>query len=318
MTAGGGTSTGTRNVLARAREYVHGRTDVRVFLVLFVAYALLTLAILFKTPVLRVDSAVEQLRLQKNYAWMFHFWHTYVQLGQRRPVLQLLLPFLVWVTLRDRSPRPLVSLFVAIVLLNLSVGVVKLTTGRQGPRYGRPVDDLFAHGDIYPSGHTSNSVLMYGLVAMFVAAKYRRQVIAVIAFICVTIGIGTVFINTHWVTDVVGGWLAGGLVLCAVPWISPYVERIVLSSYSRTRALISVLGGAIPLYFGLGAVTSALGPWLNHVFGGWLALGLLASSLPWLTPPIERWIAAKYRELRLRTSEPVAKPSVDRVPAGAR
>src|SRR5256885_7903622 len=46
----------------------------------------------------------------------------------------------------------------------------------------------------------------------------------------------------------------------------------------------------------------------RSVFGGWLALGLLASSLPWLTPPIERWIAAKYRELRLRTSEPVAKP----------
>jgi len=199
----------------RAREHVRTSTDVRVFLLLFVAYALLTVAILLKTPVLDVDSAVEHLRLKQNYAWTFNFWHSYVQLGQRRPVLQLLLPFLVWATLRDRSPRPLVSLFIAIVLLNLSVGIVKLTTGRQGPRYGRPVDDLFAHGDIYPSGHTSNAVVMYGLVAMFVAFKYRRYVIAAAAFICLTVGIGTIFINTHWVTDVVGGWLAGALVCIA-------------------------------------------------------------------------------------------------------
>jgi len=89
-------------------------------------------------------------------------------------------------------------------------------------------------------------------------------------------------------------------------------------AYSRTRVVISVLGGAIPLYFSLGFLTSALGPWLNHVFGGWLALGLLASSLPWFTPPIEKWIAGKYAELRVRTSERIPSSSADRVQAGVR
>ena len=90
----------------------------------------------------------------------------------------------------------------ALVLLNAEVGVVKLAIGRLGPRFTTHPRAVFEGGDIFPSGHTSNAVVIFGVI-----------------------GIGTVFLDTHWVTDVLGGWLAGILVLLALPTVTTRVER---------------------------------------------------------------------------------------------
>ena len=66
--------------------------------------------------------------------------------------------------------------------------------------------------------------MLYGLVA-WIAVKYRKTLIAAAVFLSVTVGLGTVYMNTHWFSDVVGGWIAGGLVLLALPWVMPTVER---------------------------------------------------------------------------------------------
>jgi membrane-associated phospholipid phosphatase len=271
-----------------------------VMAVLLAVYAILTFAIIFRTPVLDIDSSIVHLRLRQNHPGWFFWIHAYVNLGQRRPVTQAVLPFLVWKAWRTRSPRPLVALVVALIALNLSVGVVKLATGRLGPRGGHPVDQLFSGGDIYPSGHVSNAVVMYGLVALFVAQRNRRKAVAAVCLICVTVGAGTLYLNTHWLTDVVGGWLAGGLVLCALPWLMPPAERLVARSYSRARAVTSIGLGAVALYLNLHWLTAIFGGWLNDVFGGWLAAGLVLGILPWLTPPLERRVRTAYTQRRAR------------------
>jgi membrane-associated phospholipid phosphatase len=269
-----------------------------VFVGLLLAYGAFTAAILLKTPVLDMDSSIVNLDLKHRYPQLFHPVHTYVMLGQRRPVMQLAMPLLLFISLRHRTPRPMVSLFVAIVVLNLSVGVVKVATGRLGPRYGDPVDAMFRGGDIYPSGHVSNAVVMYGLVAMFVAPRLRPYAVALASFLCVTIGLGTLFINTHWLTDVIGGWFAGGLVLCSLTWLVPPAERVVRSCFSPIRAALSVAGACAGLYFGMGWLTDGLGPWVAKDFGGWLVAALAFSALPWCTPPFERALAAGWRRLR--------------------
>jgi membrane-associated phospholipid phosphatase len=45
-------------------------------------------------------------------------------------------------------------------------------------------------------------------------------------FVSITVGLCTVYLDTHWVSDVLGGWLAGVLVLLVLPWIMPYAERV--------------------------------------------------------------------------------------------
>jgi undecaprenyl-diphosphatase len=145
-------------------------------------------------------------------------------LGQRGPATLLFLPFFFWVAWRRRSTAPLVMLVTALILLNVSVGVVKYAIGRVGPAHINDVHMIFAGGNIYPSGHVSNTVVLYGLIA-WIAINHRKLAITAAAFLSVTVGLGTVYLDTHWFSDVLGGWIAGGLILLALPTVMPTTQR---------------------------------------------------------------------------------------------
>ncbi|MDT4911122.1 MAG: hypothetical protein QOC66_250 [Pseudonocardiales bacterium] len=192
---------------------------------LLLAYALLTLGVILpSSPVLSLDLSFLHIHMQGHHPQYRHFIHTYVMLGQRGPATLAFLPFFLWVTWRRRSTEPLVMLVAALVLLNVSVGVVKYAIGRIGPAHINDVHMIFAGGNIYPSGHVSNAVVLYGLVA-WLAPRFRKTLIAIATFLCASVGIGTVYLRTHWFSDVVGGWFAGGLVLLALPTVMPMAQR---------------------------------------------------------------------------------------------
>ena len=227
--------------------------STKVFAILLAVYLALTAAIMLRTPVLDVDSWIIDMQLRHRHGELYPWIHTYVMFGQRGPATLAALPWFAWMAHRRRSAQPLVMLVVALVVLNLSVGIVKLATGRLGPRGGHPVDALFDGGNIYPSGHVSNAVVLYGLIALVAAPRYRTAVVAVGTFLTVTVGIGTLFLNTHWLTDVIGGILAGGLVLCSLQWLVPPAERLLARAASGVRmargrrrpVTIEVDGGAV-------------------------------------------------------------------------
>ncbi len=197
-------------------------------------YLLLTLGIVFHSPVLTLDADLFGLNLRQNHSdWKP--WVTVVELfGQRGPATLVFLPLFVWMAWRGRTTRPLVMLGASLILLNLSVGVVKLATGRLGPRQTSGTHDVFVGGNIYPSGHVSNAVVLYGLIAIL--AVNHRKIIAVLAvLLSVAVGLGTVYLDTHWFSDVVGGWFAGVLVLLALPSIMPTAQRWTDSLIARAR-----------------------------------------------------------------------------------
>lgn len=272
---------------------------VQVFTVLLAVYLALTIAVLVRSPVLRLDDWIGDMTLRKDYPGLLSPVRFLVDFGQRRPVAQFVVPFLLLVAWRTRSSRPMVTLVVALMALNFSVGIVKLSTGRLGPRGGHSVSEVFSGGDIYPSGHVSNAVVMYGLVVMFVPARHRKKAAAVAAVLSVVIGLGTLYLKTHWLTDVFGGWLAGALVICSLPWLTPPAQRLVDRSFSRARAAVSVVLGCLNLYVTL-PLGVVFGGWVNDVFGGWLAAGLVLAILPWLTPPLERRVGRAWSRLRGR------------------
>lgn len=206
----------------------HRRPSTRsvVLVALLVVYLVVTLGVIFKSPLLGLDADIVNLRLRRHHPE----WQTailqFVILGQRGPATVFFLPYFVWRAWRDRSPRPLIMLVTALILLNLSVGVVKVAIGRLGPDRTHLTHDVFAGGDIYPSGHVSNAVMLYGLMAM-VAVSYRRLIAVAAVLVSVAIGLSTLYLGTHWFSDVLGGWIAGGLILIVLPWTVPYAERCV-------------------------------------------------------------------------------------------
>ena len=216
----------------------HVRLSARqvVLVVLALAFVLLTLGVVVRSPLLTLDRDVFRLDLRQHYPAWFSTVHTYVMLGQRGPSTLVALPWFLWRAWKSRSARPLIMLGTALFVLNLSVGVVKLATGRLGPMATHQVHAVFDGGDIFPSGHVSNAVVLYGVAAMLAVSLHRTAIMAA-AFISLTVGLSTIYLDTHWLTDVLGGWLAGGLVLIVLPWLTPIVERLLATAGGRAVSL---------------------------------------------------------------------------------
>jgi PAP2 superfamily len=195
-----------------------------LFLITLGAYIALTAAVVFGSPLDIIDRVAAASDLAKRFPhaapWVLH----YVMLGQRGPSSHVAFVYLVYRAVRQRSWRPLALFVTSLTMLNLTVGSIKLATGRLGPALTTHPRAVFDGGDIFPSGHTSNAVVIFGVLAM-VAVEHRRAWIALAVFVSTTVGLSTIFLDTHWVTDVLGGWLAGALVMLALPATYGLLER---------------------------------------------------------------------------------------------
>lgn len=163
-----------------------------------------------------------------------------VRLGQRAVCLPLLFAVTVYAARRARSWRPVVLSVVAALALNLAVGLLKLATGRDSPRSGDP--DFFQGGIIYPSGHAANAVLVYGLAA-YLAYRFvpdrpllARGLLVLAIAVSLAMLICSVYLQTHWLSDVVAGWLVGGALLVSTVQEPGLIHRI-------TELAVGRLGG---------------------------------------------------------------------------
>jgi membrane-associated phospholipid phosphatase len=226
---------------ASLREFTFGA--------LVLAYALLTIGVVvYPSPVLDLDTYWLGLHLWGNHPQYHDFVYYYVILGQRGPATLAFLPVFLWVAWRKRTAEPLLMLGTALVMLNVSVGVVKYAIGRVGPRHSSDVHQVFAGGSLFPSGHVANAVVLYGLLVWILPGQ-RRWLTPLSVLLCATVGIGTIYLRTHWFSDVVGGWLAGALVLLSLPTALPYARRWtdqVIESVSARRLRRSRAGSMAP------------------------------------------------------------------------
>ena len=155
------------------------------------------------------------------------FLNLYVVTGQRGPSAIAATAWLAWRSWRARTWRPLLILAVALVLLNMTVGAVKIFTGRMGPHYAHVFgsNELFMGGGIFPSGHTANAVVTWGVLA-YLAVRGRRAGAVLAGWMGFSVGVTTVYLGTHWVSDVLAGWASGLLVLLALPLFEPIVSTM--------------------------------------------------------------------------------------------
>ncbi|OON71792.1 phosphatase PAP2 family protein [Streptomyces tsukubensis] len=94
--------------------------------------------------------------------------------------------------------------------------VVKSAVGRERPRWPDPVDS--AHFAAYPSGHALTATVVLGLVlwlmSLYGAGSALWRTALVVAAVSVPgVGLTRIWLGVHWPTDVLGGWLLGGLIV---------------------------------------------------------------------------------------------------------
>lgn len=212
-------------------------------------YTAIVCAVLLGTDLVWLDWQVMLFRPYKQWPQFHALLDYFVVMGQRGPTAVLVAAWLGWRSWRQRTLRPLLVLATALLLLNATVGAVKIGLGRLGPHYATTVGsaELFSGGDIFPSGHTANAVVTWGVLAYLATTPRARRVLSLIAAgFALGVGATTVYIGTHWLSDVLLGWTAGLLILLALPWFEPGIARaeaILLGYRARLRARFTGRGG---------------------------------------------------------------------------
>ncbi|MER6347424.1 phosphatase PAP2 family protein [Streptomyces sp. NPDC001595] len=193
-------------------------------------YLTIVLAVVTTSWLVRLDWQAMLFRPYQQWPEIHAFLDYWVVLGQRGPTAVMVAAWLGWRCWRQHTLRPLLAFGAALLLLNVTVGAVKYGLGRSGPHYATEVGSnemwhwFQAGSDIFPSGHTANAVVTWGILAYLASTpRARRWLSALSAVLSLSVGLTTVYLGTHWLSDVLLGWAAGLLVLLALPWLEPTI-----------------------------------------------------------------------------------------------
>lgn len=192
-------------------------------------YLAIVVAVLTTSWLVRFDWQVMFFRPYQQWPEIHAFLDYWVVLGQRGPTAVMVAAWLGWRSWRQHTIRPLLMFGASLLLLNVTVGAAKIGMGRLGPHYATTIgaNEMWLGGDIFPSGHTANAVVTWGILAYLASTPVtRRYLSALSAVVSLSVGLTTVYLGTHWLSDVLLGWAAGLLILLALPWVEGPIARI--------------------------------------------------------------------------------------------
>ena len=194
---------------------------------LFLGFLIVTQQVLSNGPLVNFDNDVNRTNRPRFDGFSGFLLRRFDDLGLRWLTATVLLIAATYIAYKFKTWRPLNLAVLSLLALNLVVGVFKLFLGRTKPRDG--IDLIHAGGMSYPSGHASNAVLSWGILAYLIyryakVDRYQgRLASAGVVTISLTICIVSLIRHTHWFTDLLGGLFIGSALLVAVIAVDRYV-----------------------------------------------------------------------------------------------
>ena len=135
-----------------------------------------------------------------------------------------------------------------------------------------------------PSGHAQNTLVLLFIIASWIKKKWAFVCAAVL---CILIGFSRIYLGVHFPTDIIAGWILGGIVLCGYFMLGDRIETLLVKGGFRAGMIASaVFSFVMILYlpdkellmpggivFGLG-----IGYCLNRRYVGFASNALLGRS----------------------------------------
>lgn len=200
---------------------------LRWSLLLFFGFLVVTQQVLTNGPLVSYDKEINSQPKPQFEGLAGFLLRRLDDLGLRGLTATVLIIAASFIAYKFKTWRPLNLAMVSLLSLNLVVGTFKLFLGRTKPRDG--FDLLHAGGMSYPSGHASNAVLSWGILAYLIyryakVDRYQgRLASAGVALISLTVCTVSLIRHTHWFSDLLGGLFIGSALLVAVIAIDRYV-----------------------------------------------------------------------------------------------
>lgn len=197
-------------------------------------------------PILQVDVRLAQLIHAFWTPGLLRLAAHVTALGDARVVVALAAASLIWLLLHERRDLA-TGLILALAGNQLSVTLLKSIFERPRPELA-----YFAEtSNSFPSGHAAASVAFYGVLAyaLWRTGRLGPLLAAILAgLLALSIGMSRIYLIEHFLTDVLNGWLIGGL------WL---VAGITFAEWRRSRLAPARmhLSGRIRAGAGLAIVT---------------------------------------------------------------
>jgi hypothetical protein len=207
---------------------------VRWSTLFFVGFIVVTQQVITNGPLIALDARIANASRTDFPSWIDFVLMRIDDLGLRGLTATALLIAAVYIARRFKTWRPLNLAILSLIALNLTVGLAKLLIGRTKPTLN--VDLIYAGGLSYPSGHASNALLSWGVLAYLIyryahVDRYRGRLASTgVALISLSVCVVSLFRNTHWLSDLVGGLFIGAALLVLVI----AVDRFVPSNSQRS------------------------------------------------------------------------------------
>lgn len=153
-------------------------------------------------------------RLQGRPVWLFYPMRCITLLGS--PVVAIPLAGLMALILRQQDVVWLSNAFAgAAICMVIGIPLIKMFWRRQRPETAYARSIRYSRYS-FPSGHALDSVLVYGLLAHYIATTMgtagHLSVVAAI-FLTLAISYSRIYLGAHYVSDVLAGLLLGSSVL---------------------------------------------------------------------------------------------------------
>jgi undecaprenyl-diphosphatase len=258
------------------------------------AFLELTFEVVTGSPMVGTDHRIINLVAALRTPTLDQVMYTITFLGNGQMIAVLTLVAVI-VALVAGRPREAVLIVLAVVAGTLFFEVVKLVVHRPRP----PLEDArIVQGDFsFPSGHSTLSATFYGTVAYLLTPAIRRDSLKVLVWVAaglliVAIGVSRVYLGVHYPSDVLAGWVAGGLWVALVvvaehAWLSTHrkplpLPRCVVTLSSALVLLLAASAYLVSQYRTIPPPPAPPPPTLEVISPG-SVVSVVADQLPHVT-----------------------------------